>query len=220
MIELVYGDEVIEIPDYVSISMYQKLEKNKFLYETDPRHLISLFTGLEMNELKNLPAEQVRLVQGFIQNKVNIKQEDSQLIFHFYHKGIEYGLENDWSKLAWGAWVDFEVYSAENILENIHKIMAVLYRPITYKNPANPKDYTIEPYNSNTVEKRGEVFLSLPIQYWMAAASFFFQIVESYITNTNISLEQKMKWKRMMMTGWRILPKWARKKVSPDFILR
>lgn len=219
MIELVNGDEVITIPEYLTISMYQKLEKEKELYAQDPKQFICLFTGLNWNEVKNLSPEQVKLIQGFISTKVDFNKE-TPLVFNFTHNGVEYGLENDWTKLAWGAWIDFEVYSSENILDNIHKIMAVLYRPITNKNPKDHKDYTIEPYDSMTVEKRANEFLTLPITFWMSAANFFFHIVELYISNSKSSLEQKLKMKRLMMKGWRILPKWARRKLQPDFILR
>ena len=51
----------------------------------------------------------------------------------FEFDGIEYGLENDWTKLSWGAWVDFQVLSSENTQQNIHTIMAILYRPIISK---------------------------------------------------------------------------------------
>ena len=61
-------------------------------------------------------------------------------------------MENDWSKLAWGAWVDFQVWSSSNIQENIHLLMAVLYRPVISKGKKGK--YVIEKYKSEEIEDR------------------------------------------------------------------
>ena len=127
--ELLIDNEVINVPQEMTLGIYQQININPERYK-NPLQLISLFTGLSIHELKNLQKEQIDLIEGFLASKVKYPESD-QLIMTFEYEGVEYGLENDWSKLAWGAWVDFEVYCADDkIYENLHKIMAVLYRPV------------------------------------------------------------------------------------------
>ena len=210
MIELVYGDEVIPVKEHLTIKMYQEIYPQKKEYEEDPIKMVSLFTGLDYNKLKNLQPKTMLLLEQFVLSKVQF-QDLEQLTQTFIHNGIEYGLDNDFGKLAWGAWVDLEVYSSEDIQDNLHRIMSILYRPII-KRKGNK--YTIEPYNSDTVEPRAIEFLELPLGYWLQASDFFFLIVNSYIGNIKASLEQKNKMTKLINKGMKILPKWVRKKVQ------
>ncbi len=144
-LELVIDDEIVEVPDEITLGMYQQLMLNPQLYDSNPNMVISLFTGIPLPDLKNLQVEQIQLLQAFVGQRFVIPKE-KELILTFEYNGIEYGLENNWSKLAWGAWVDFEVYSADNIYANLHKIMSILYRPIISKDK-NACTYTIDMCN-------------------------------------------------------------------------
>lgn len=218
MIELVYGDDVIEMADEITIHHYQEITNKQILYEKNPNMLISLFTGIPFNEIKNMQHHEVELIHKVINSKFVIPEEN-ELVLTFTYDGIEYGLENDWSKLAWGAWVDFEVYSAEKIINNIHLIMAILYRPIISKHKKDPKKYKIVPYKSEEIEERAELFKELPCRYWLGAASFFFQIVNLSISNTESSLRLQNKMNQLIVRAWKILPKWVKKRLQLDSIL-
>jgi hypothetical protein len=134
----------------------------------------------------------------------------------FTHNGVEYGLENDWTKLAWGGWVDLEVFASDKIEDNIHYLMAVLYRPVIDKKKGK---YTIKPYKADDIEDRANEFLTLPVNYWFGASVFFFIIGNLYISSLESSLTMKNKINQMMMKGWEILPKWVKKKLPLDSIL-
>jgi len=218
MIELVYGDDVIEMAEEITIHHYQEITNKQILYEKNPNMLISLFTGLPFSEIKNMQKDEIDLINKVINTKFVIPKEN-ELVLTFMYDGIEYGLENDWSKLAWGAWVDFEVYSAENIINNIHLIMAILYRPIISKDKKNPKKYKIAPYKSEEIEERGELFKELPCRYWLGASGFFFQIVNLYIDSIKSSLESQNKMNKLIQKGWMILPKFLKKRLPLDSIL-
>jgi len=216
MIELVNGNEVIKVAEELTIAMYQKLEKNKDLYLADTIQIISLFTGLPVKKLKTLQPKTIKLLDMYISSKINFTKSN-QLIYTFIHNGIEYGLEKDFGKMSWGAWVDLEVYSVgDDITNNINKIMSVLYRPIVKKDGAK---YTIEEYDSDTIDERAEIFLELPISYWWEISDFFLRTANSYITNINRSLELKMKLNNLMETGKMIFPKWMRDKLPRGFTL-
>jgi len=94
--------------------------------------------------------------------------------------------------------------------------MSVLYRPVT---KWKGKKYEIEPYDSETIEERAELFLQLPISYWFETSDFFLGVANLYITNIKASLEQKKKMKRLMMKGLMIMPKWVQKKLLQGFTL-
>lgn len=217
-IELVIDDEVIDVPNEMTLGMYQQINMNPERYK-NPLQLISLYTGLSLHELKNLQKDQIELIEGFLSGRV-VYPDNQKLIMTFEHDGVEYGLENDWSKLAWGAWVDFEVYCADNkIYENLNKIMAVLYRPVISKDKKNPLKYKIAPYRSEEIEERAELMSNVPVSIWLGAAVFFLEIVATYIDTTRASLESKMEIIARTTKYWIMMPKWLKKVLPLDFIL-
>ena len=216
MIELVNGNEVVKVPEEMTIEIYQKLIKDQEKYFNQPIEMIALFTNLPINKLKNLSPKTIEMINNFVSTKVSVPKMD-ELVLTFIHNGVEYGLETDFGSMAWGAWVDLEVYSSENITDNIHKIMSILYRPIVSKK--NPKKYTIEPYDSDTVGERAKEFLTLPINFWLQVSDFFLGVVNLYITNIKASLELKNKMNKYKMKGMRILPKWVQKRLLRGSIL-
>jgi hypothetical protein len=218
MIDLVIDEKVINIPDEMTLGMYQQINQYPEKYK-NPLQLISLFTDLTIHELKNLKKEQVELIEGFLSGKVKYPETD-KIVLTFEHEGIEYGLENDWSKLAWGAWVDFEVYCADDkIYENLHKIMAVLYRPVTHKNPKNPLKYKIEPYKSEEIEDRAEIMRQVPVNIWLNASLFFLEIVNIYINSIRDSLKLRIEIQQRTMKYWMKMPKWLKKVLPLDSTL-
>lgn len=216
-LELMIGDEVLQVPEEITIGIYQEFQKNPEKYK-DPLRIISMYTGLTMRELKNMDVESVKLIEYFISDKL-VLPDKNELVMTFFQDGIEYGLENDWSKLPFGGWVDMEVYSAGNIYENIDKIMAVLYRPVISHDKKDPMKYTIAPYDSEEILERANIMRLVPARYWLGVSLFFSQIVSIYITNIRASLVQTMKLQKATMRGWKILPKFLRKRLPLDSIL-
>ena len=172
MIEIRLDDDVIKVKPYMTIEQYQKFLRKEELYKKSPVDLLSLWLKIPTMEIKDLPVEDVKLVENYITQELSKDFNEDKLYDCFEFEGVEYGLENDWSKLAWGAWVDFQVLSAQNIQDNIHSIMAILYRPVLKKDK-NGK-YEIKPYKASEIQERAELFKELPMRYWLGAASFFF----------------------------------------------
>lgn len=218
MIDLIIDNEVIDVPNEITIGMYQQINLNPTKYK-NPLQLISLFTNLTVHELKNMKKEQIELIEGFLSSRL-VVPDTNKLIMTFVHDGVEYGLENDWSKLAWGAWVDFEVYCADDkIVENIHKIMAILYRPVIYKDKKKPLKYKITPYKSEEIEERSELMRYVSSSVWLGASVFFLEIVTIYINSIKSSLRLNQKMTEITTKGWKILPKWLKKALPLGSIL-
>ena len=213
--ELVFGDEVINLPEELTLGQYQELNKNPERYK-NKLQLISLLTGISVMELKNQSVDTMEMIESIIGDRFTIP-ETKEITLTFTHDGVEYGLELDWSKLAFGGWVDFEVYSSENIYENLHKIMAILYRPVVSKDKKNPKKYKIVPYKSEEIEERAEVMKFVPVSVWLSSAVFFLTLVDIYTNNIKNSLDLTMKRHERAMKGIQKLPKWIRDRVSPGF---
>jgi hypothetical protein len=218
MIELVVDNEVVNVPEEITLGIYQEMNLNGERYK-NPLQLLSLITGLTVHDLKNMKKDQVELIEMFVSSRFTLPEEN-ELVLTFMHDGVEYGLENDWSKMAFGAWVDLEVYSSEEqIHQNLNKIMAVLYRPIISKDKKDPKKYKITPYKSEEIETRAEIMQRVPVRFWLGVASFFFQVAEIYISNIKNSLSTMNKQNQWMTKKWKTLPKWIQKKIPLDSIL-
>ena len=216
MIELEIEDKIVQVKPHLTIQQYQRLKSNEEKYQNSSVETLSLYTDIPVNQLKDLPLEQVNFVQEYITSQITTNSMKDELHNIFTHNGVEYGLENDWTKLAWGGWVDLEVFASDKIEDNIHYIMAVLYRPVIDKKKGK---YTIKPYKADDIEDRANEFLTLPVNYWFGASVFFFITGNLYISNLESSLIMKNKLNRMMMKGWEILPKWVKKKLPLDSIL-
>ena len=217
MIEIRLDDDVIKVKPYMTIEQYQKFLRKEELYKKSPVDLLSLWLKIPTMEIKDLPVEDVKLVENYITQELSKDFNEDKLYDCFEFESVEYGLENDWSKLAWGAWVDFQVLSAQNIQDNIHSIMAILYRPVLKKDK-NGK-YEIKPYKASEIQERAELFKELPMRYWLGAASFFFLISTLYINNIKNSLTLTSKLNQWMMKGWKILPKWIKRRLPIGSIL-
>ena len=216
MIEIQLNDRVVKVQPEITIEQFQRLKHKEDLYKSSPADLLSMLLSVPVNELKDLPLNQMEFVQSYLMSQMTETSLNDELHNVFTHNGVEYGLENDWSKLAWGAWMDMEVFSAENIEENIHLLMAILYRPIIEKK--NGK-YKIAPYKADEIEDRAYMFRQLPVKYWFGASSFFFLTATIYTSNIKSSLELTNKTNKMIMKGWEILPKWVKKRLPLDTIL-
>jgi len=215
MIEIQVGKKTYKIEEEMNISQYQRLQILNLFENPDPVKLLSAYLDIHPNELKNASKEQVKFIEKFVFNRLT-QDVAKDVIFTFDYKGVTYGFENNWAKLAWGAWQDLEFLSSQDVNGNINKIMAVLYRPVTWMEGT---DYKIEAYDANTIEKRAELFKNLPIKFWFGAAQLFFFISSEYINNIKSSMESRMKIYKLMKTGTKIFPKWLREKLSLDSIL-
>jgi hypothetical protein len=216
MIKITLDDRTIEIPSEMTIRQYQIISKYKDILTNSPVKLLAIYLGLSEDELKDLPVDKVKFVERYISTQYTNLQKNLPLIETFEYNGVEYGLEKEWGELSWGAWVDFEVFCAEKPLDHIHNIMAILYRPIETK---SGDKYTIVPYKSKEITERGEIFKELPVKYWWSAANFFLRISELYISSIKNSLERTLKMNRLILKGWKMLPKFLKRRWSLDSIL-
>lgn len=203
MIELTHKENKIRLMEKLSIKQYQNL-MNHQLSGLSTIEIISILTEIPIDDLKQIDSENYRLLEKVLIPLLHIPQMD-KITFMFNFDGKDYGLVQDFFKLTMSEWIDLQVYSNENQIQNIHKIMALLYRPITKKLKNNK--YEIENYDSKTLDERSELFKELPIEYYLSVTTFFLQNVNKFMEILETSLKQKnqkmkikMMWKMLMKT--------------------
>lgn len=214
MIQIKLDDRTIEVEPHLTIEKYQKIQKNQIKYQ-DHTELLSLYLDITPSELKGLPFEQIKFVESLLTPHMTEMKTD--LILTFQHDGITYGFENDWGNLKWGQWVDMEVFSQQDkINDNIHILMSLLYRPIVME---KGKTYKLEKYDSDKIMERAEIFKQLPVTYWFGASGFFLSISHEYINSIKNSLELKMWVENKIKPLRKILPSFLLPKPPQDITL-
>lgn len=216
MIEVLIDDKVVKVNPKLTIGKYQKIQSNPIKYSTQTE-ILALYLDIEPDELKDLPVEQVRFVETILSQHM-LQPKTSDLILTFEINGVTYGLENDWQNMTWGQWVDLEVYSQSDKLNDyIHKILAILYRPIEVEKGTK---YTLKKYKSSEVDERAELFKQeLGIEVWFGVSTFFLQALNVFTNNIETSLKAMKRIEKYLRPMKKILPKWLHPKVRYDSTL-
>lgn len=216
MIEVLIDDKVVKVNPKLTIGKYQKIQSNPIKYSTQTE-ILALYLDIEPDELKDLPVEQVRFVETILSQHM-LQPKTSDLILTFEINGVTYGLENDWQNMTWGQWVDLEVYSQSDKLNDyIHKILAILYRPIEVEKGTK---YTLKKYKSSEVDERAELFKQeLGIEIWFGVSTFFLQALNVFTNNIETSLKAMKRIEKYLRPMKKILPKWLHPKVRYDSTL-
>ena len=198
----------IEIPQYLTIRQYLDLKQ---LPDTDSKiektlFIISTITGIDIDELRYWDLESIKKLNDLIEGLVDPKNEFHSII---EWNGVLYGYDNI-KQQNLGEYIDLEGLAKE-VDKNLHKIAAILYRPITdhrfdtidfivkhklktikHKDVANVFDYyNIEKYDSNVRKVREKDFMDFPVQIALGALSFFLTSGSQYLTSTVYSLAPK-----------------------------
>jgi hypothetical protein len=212
--KVVINKQVKEISDILTVEQFQRIKTEEIKLNSDPVKLLSIYLDMDVSEIKNAPKKDIDFVLAFLTNTM-MKSNPTEMEYTFIHDGIEYGLDVEWDKLAWGAWSDLEVFSSENVDQNIHLILSILYRPVISK---EGQKYKIVPYNSEEIIPRSEIMKKVPVYIWYNCANFFFLTVRLYITGLESSLIWKIKLMRLLQKGVKILPKFLQKRLHLDSI--
>ena len=102
---------------------------------------------------------------------------------------VEYGFLPDLDEITLGEWADIEQYIKGGIEKNIHKIMAVLFRPITSK---EDKMYSVQAYKDG--RERAEKFKKkMNAEQVQQSLVFFWNLGSELLKILPLFLMQKMK---------------------------
>lgn len=189
-----------KIPEYISIENYVKVFKIKdlFLDEYFNIKLLNILTGAPVDKLTDVNYNTIEHLSKYATNLFpnnNCKFED-----RFEFNGVKYGFIPYWKELSFGEFIDLDTLMGKKgneLLDNIHLITSILYRPITEE---TKKGYKIEKYNVDSMVDRADLFKELNVKYFISAQVFFYQFVTTYLNHIQLSsipkkIQMKMIWK-------------------------
>ncbi len=143
---------------------YLKIQENN----TDETFLaikmIEIFLGLRGDTIMKMKAKSIRDITLVLTEMFNDKPE---LVREFTMKGVDYGFIPNLEDMTFGEYVDLDTYIGD--AENMHRAMAVLYRPITKR--ANNK-YSIIDYEGDD----NEIMKDMPMDAVLSSILFFYHL--------------------------------------------
>jgi hypothetical protein len=180
----------------IKLQQYQKylsVAKNVDDKDKDNEFLnlkaLEIFCGLSLKDSYNLP---VSMFESVLKQVSVCFQEKTDLVQRFKMTGsdgvtAEFGFIPNLDKMSFGEYIDLESYITD--WDNMHKAMAVMYRPIV----AGKKHlYEIEPYQGT--ERWEEVMKDAPVNVALGAIVFFYRLgskLSRYTMNSLLEEEEK-----------------------------
>ena len=160
----------ITIPDSLSevtLDQYQrylKIQDNNQDEKFLASKMIEIFCGVKLSDtLKMKYAD----VDGICNILVDMFNEKPQLVTKFKMKGVEYGFIPKLDDISLGEYIDLDAFLGD--WDNMHRAMAVLYRPI--ENKYGDK-YSIKNYEAGD----GEVMKDMPLEAVISSIIFFYHL--------------------------------------------
>ena len=160
----------VYIPDTLSeitLGQYQKYLKIQSENEDEnflAIKMIEIFCGLRGDTIMAMKANSIKDVTMILTDMFN---EKPQLVKEFKLNGRTYGFIPKLEDMTFGEYIDLDTYIGD--MENIHRAMNVLYRPIKQK---YDDKYLIEDYTGDDPEK----MKSMPMDAVLSSILFFYNL--------------------------------------------
>jgi len=162
----------IQVPTSLSeitLDQYQRFNKINTEENQDTNFLmhktVEIFCGLQLKDIAKIKMQSVKSVLKDIDN---IFAEKPDLISTFKLRGKEYGFIPKLDDISLGEYIDLDDSFTE--WDDMHKAMAVLYRPITMR---KGDKYLIEEYNGTD---DAEIMKQMRLDVVMGAMVFFYNL--------------------------------------------
>ena len=202
MMKFTIDEKEYIVPEVLTIDMYVKIFKVKDLFTEEyfTAKLVNLVTGCPLEDLLQADYEQINFIASYILGL--FPQQKPEFKDKFTLDGVEYGFFPRWQDLTYAEFVDMDTISTkkeEEMLNMLHILCAVWYRPITEKRSEH--DFEIEKYDVKTMVKRAELFKNkLDVRYVLGAQDFFTKFGSRYSVYSHLSLIPKMKiWTKVKL---------------------
>jgi hypothetical protein len=110
--------------------------------------------------------------------------------------GVDYSLVPEFNKLTVGEWIDIDS-NLENLIPNMHQIMAILYRPLI--SAINDRTRIVKDYDANECLENSKIFKEkMMIGDVYGAALFFFCIGTEFTKNLSLYLQEGVQKETMI----------------------
>ncbi len=184
-VKLIVPDSLAE----VTLGQYQNyLDATKDMDEAEDAHkmnkkLIEAFCGIEYDLVDSIPISDV---EKLLETLRMAFERDYDLTTRFDLLDVDMGFIPKLDDMSLGEYIDCENYIGE--WQDMHKAMAVLYRPVNFKS----KDkYTIAPYKPS--EEIQELMKDMPLSVVMGSMVFFYRLGMELSMATRNYIQQSLK---------------------------
>ena len=180
--------ESIELWQYQKYMGVVETNKDQEATEFLNLKLVEIFCGVSLKDVSSIRKQDFNKITEIIGNAF---AEETPLIRHFELDGIEFGFVPNLDKISIGEYIDIE--SNLSGFKNMHKAMAVLYRPVTKKH----KDkYQIEEYSGS--QEYSEALKYMPLNAALGAMVFFYRLEKDLLNITLKCLEEEKDNKQII----------------------
>lgn len=154
--------------DDITLEQYQVFSK---IEEPTIDQTLTTFLNISQKELNMLPADKI---EGFAEQINSVFEQDKQFTPTFVLNGVKYGFIPKLDSITYGENKDLTTYL--NDFDNMHKAMAVMYRPIIHEQRGK---YLIEDYEGSS--KYSEVMKQAPLSVVLGATVFFYNLTNGLL---------------------------------------
>lgn len=149
---------------------------------------LQLIVDTYKNDENKLNAELVRYLYGnldvpkveadkTLMEVMNILNDKPDFIHRFVYDGVEYGFIPNLNDISTGEFIDLDEYIKDG--KQLHKIAAILYRPVTKR---NGKLYDIEKYEGTS--KYADTMMKVDYKVVLGALVFFWNLGNSLLKSS------------------------------------
>ena len=179
--------EVPQTLNDITLGQYQRYikisDENEGADEFLNKKLIEIFCNITLRDVEQIPMVEAEKVISILSKAF---EEKPSLIRHFKLLDVEMGFIPKLDDISLGEYIDLENTISD--WQNMHKAMAVLFRPVNFKS----KDkYTIAPYSPN--EDIQSLMKEMPMDVVMGAMVFFYDLGRELSMATLSYMEAEMK---------------------------
>lgn len=174
--------------DEITLKQYQEFIKAQDSSNDDEfiaMKMVSIFCNVTMNEASLISYASIIEIVQHLNTLFSAKHE---IVRRFKLGNVEFGFIPDLENISFGEYIDLEANLTS--FENMHKAMAVMYRPIVKEQKNN---YNIERYVSSV--NYAEVMEFAPVSIALAAQVFFWNLGKELLQATLDYLENQMSKK-------------------------
>jgi len=168
----------------IKLAQYQsflKIAKDNDDEEFLNQKMVQTFCNIDLKDVAEIRFKDVLEITASLSNMFNVKEH--RFINRFKLGGVEFGFIPDLEEMTFGEYTDLDSYIGD--WDNMHKAMAVLYRPITNKGLNNT--YDIEKYNGSITYS--DVMKHAPLDVVFGANVFFYNLGNELLKSTVTYLE-------------------------------
>jgi hypothetical protein len=178
--------------DEITLKQYQEFIKAQEGSNDDEfiaMKMVSIFCNIEMSEVNKISYSSIIEIVQHLNTLFSAKHE---LVRRFKLGNVEFGFIPDLENISFGEYIDLEANLTS--FDNMHKAMAVMYRPIVKEQKNN---YNIERYVSSV--NYAEVMEFAPVSIALAAQVFFWNLGSELLQATLDYLENQMSKKQKVI---------------------